>query len=170
MMRIGRQLSLQGCNTVSPDHAFSLNLIISDGVGPIVLSNNGKKMYIGINPSKIFSKARLLIKQTLNPTWNTWKIDFGTGSNEPSTEVSTVPSSVPSFGPSLTLSLVPSVRPSVRSYRSILYEEEIKKTTRQDLRNLEVPVQCLKMVPALLLELLMAIQLEVRFEFIKKVD
>ena len=78
----GRDLTLQGCDSVTSYISFS---DMDDAfVGPIVLSRNGREFYFGVSRAKIFSRVRLLTKQSLNSSKNSWKLEFVESSNMPS--------------------------------------------------------------------------------------
>ena len=105
MQHTAKRLYLKDCkDVVNPFTVDTANNAI------YVTNKNEKKLYLGVDNIKIFSRVRLFKEGVRNSSWNTWQRMYEGPSEGPSVSPSSRPSSRPST--SIAPSSAPSSRPS----------------------------------------------------------
>lgn len=118
-----RTLSLQSCSSVLETSSISFTSLDETISGAIILSRSGKELYFGTSTDKIFSRVKLFTRQAINPSKESWRLEYIPApvySSVPTSTPSTSPSLVPSAPPSTSPSSVPSNAPN-RVFRSYKY-------------------------------------------------
>ena len=102
-----RSLFLQSCDLLGTSR-FSFTSRDENTPGAIVVSRNGKSFYVAISTDKIFERLRLYTKQSVNPSKETWQLNYVSTQSPsiiPSNRPSVVSLTVSSLHDALPISL-----------------------------------------------------------------
>jgi len=95
-----RSLYLMSCDALESTSSISFTSRDENTPGAIVVSRNGKTLYVAISTDKIFAKVQLFTKQSVNPSKESWQLNYVT-----SLEPSIAPSSQEPINVNLALNM-----------------------------------------------------------------